>query len=231
MEAYTKLQRGAIVSDLHGKPMVGKLRMMEAYNRMLLPRSFYEQPTAEVARALLGKVVVVWHADGVRSGIIVETEAYLGEHDAAAHSYRGKTPRNAAMFGEAGHAYVYFSYGVHWMLNFVTQQVGCGEAVLIRAVEPLDGVEEMRASAGYDTSVANHRIGNGPGKLAKALGVTREMHDGADLCEPGGLVTVCDVGREVRDADIVSSRRIGITKAAELPLRFYLVDNASVSKR
>ena len=197
----------------------------------VLPREFYLEPTPFVARSLRGKIVVVTGAPEPVAGRIVEAEAYLGARDPASHAYRGKTARNASMFGDAGHAYVYFSYGVHWMLNFVTQPAGVGEAVLIRAIEPVAGIEAMRVAAGAGTGLPDYRLANGPGKLARALGITRARHDGVDLCDPRGGICVCDDGSTISDSAVTTSRRIGISSAVESPLRFYVTASPAVSRK
>ena len=174
---------------------------------MILPRKFYARSTVTVARDLLGKVI----RHGAAAARIVEVEAYLGEHDPAAHSSRGLTPRTRVIFGSPGHAYVYLIYGMYECLNIVAEPRGIAGCVLIRAVEPLRGI-----------ALAT----NGPGKLTRALGITRE-HYGADLIR--GMLTVHDDGGG-RDFDIGVSRRIGITHAADLPLRFYVAGNRYVSR-
>lgn len=193
----------------------------------VVSRDFYLQPTPVVAAGLLGKLVVVRTPRGVIAGAIVEVEAYLGASDPASHAYRGPTPRNAAMFGPPGHAYVYLSYGVHWMLNFVTQPEGVGEAVLIRALEPVEGVALIERNE----SAPVHRLMNGPGKLARALGIARAAFDGVDLCRRGGRLSVIDTGARVDDATIAVGPRIGISQAADWPLRFYISGNPCISRR
>ena len=173
---------------------------------MVLPREFYARPTLTVARELLGKVI----RHGDVSARIVEVEAYLGEADAAAHSARGVTPRTRVIFGPPGHAYVYLVYGMHECLNIVAEPEGIAGCVLIRAVEPVAGI-----------TLAT----NGPGKLTRALGITRR-HYGADLTR--GSLTVHD-GSEGGDLEIAVSRRIGITQALDLPLRFFVRGNRFVS--
>ena len=170
---------------------------------MALPRSFYERPTVKVAKDLLGKELVC----GNRKGIIVETEAYT-ENDPASHSYRGKTPRNAPMFGKPGHAYVYFCYGVHWMFNVVTEEEGKAGAVLIRAVEP----------------VKNCLNTNGPAKLTKALGIDKRFN-GHDLRRKPLLIR-----DGIKPKKIKSATRIGIKDAADKKWRFYITKNRWVSK-
>jgi DNA-3-methyladenine glycosylase len=173
-----------------------------------------------VARELLGKLLV--HGD--RSGRIVETEAYLGAADPAAHSFRGPTPRNATMFGPAGHLYVYFSYGVHWCANAT-----CGEglAVLFRALEPVSGLDAMFGSR--PAARRERDLCSGPGKLTQALGIGKEL-DGADLT--AGPVLVVDEGTPPPAPDgVVATTRVGITQAADEPWRFYVAGNPHVSRR
>jgi DNA-3-methyladenine glycosylase len=172
----------------------------------LLPRSFYARPAAEVAPALLGKILT--HSES--SGRIVETEAYLGVIDAAAHAFRGVTPRTRVLFGPPGHAYVYLIYGIYNCLNIVAEPEGAAGCVLIRAVEPLAGIT---------------RSTDGPGKLTRALGITLK-HNGCDVTR--GPITVSASERGER-FNIGVSPRIGITKAADLPLRFFIEGNRFVS--
>lgn len=199
-----------------------------------LDRLFYLNDTGKVARMLLGKLLVHEY-DGKRiSGIIVETEAYLGLSDRAAHSFGGrKTRRNEVMYGPAGHAYVYFVYGMYFCLNAVTGPVGVPEAVLIRALEPMEGLDFM-AGERYRTDYAklNSRqkvnLANGPGKLCMALSIDRSLN-GEDLC--GGRLYIEDLPGATA---VRSGKRIGIDYAGEdrdLPLRFYIENNKYVSKR
>jgi len=185
-----------------------------------LPRSFYTRPTIRVARALLGKILV---HEGT-SGRIVETEGYLGIDDGAAHSARGPTPRTRVIFGPPGHAYVYLIYGMYDCLNLVAEPEGVAGCVLIRALEPLDGLEEMRQRRPRATRIED--LANGPGKLTRALGITLG-HNGADVTR--GPITVhpaeCSAAIEIG-----ISRRIGITKSADLPLRFFVKGNRFVSR-
>jgi len=171
-----------------------------------LARSFYARPTVTVARELLGKVI----RHGEAAARIVEVEAYLGEGDAAAHSARGPTPRTRVIFGPPGHVYVYLIYGMHCCLNIVAEDEGVAGCVLIRAVEPLSGIT---------------RPTNGPGKLTRALGITLQ-HYGADLTR--GPLTVHPAAQH-EAFEIAVSRRIGITQAPDLPLRFYIAGNPFVS--
>ena len=180
-----------------------------------LPRAFYERPATEVAPELLGKLLVHRTEAGLQIGRIVEVEAYLGLEDLAAHSSKGITQRTQVMFGEAGHAYVYLIYGMHHCMNVVTGPRGSGSAVLLRALEPVQGL-------GTNT--------NGPGRLAKAMGIDKRYY-GADLCQPDSTLYLADDGHEA--GTILRSARIGVHYAqewAEEPLRYYLADSAYVSR-
>jgi DNA-3-methyladenine glycosylase len=183
-----------------------------------LPRRFYARPATEVARALLGKVLV--HA-GV-SGRIVETEAYLGLNDAASHASRGPTPRTEVIFGPPGHAYVYLIYGIHDCLNVVAEPEGSPGCVLIRAVEPISGIATMRRRRQVARAVD---LTNGPGKLTRALGITLR-HNGVDLTR--GPITVHEPASGAA-FEIGISPRIGITHNADWPLRFFIAGNEFVS--
>ena len=177
--------------------------------------------TVALARYLIGKIVVRELPEGIVSGKIVETEAYIAG-DAAGHGYRGMTPRNRSLYLERGHAYVYVAYGVSNMLNVSSEGPGVGTGVLIRALEPLEGVPIMQANRGVDRP---RDLARGPGKLCTALRVDRSF-DGIDLCEEGHLWLGSD-GYDV--GDIGESIRIGITKDADRPLRFYVRGSPFVS--
>ena len=203
-----------------------------------------------VARALLGTILECDTPDGRASGRIVETEAYLGPQDPASHAAAGLTPRTRHLFGAPGTAYVYFIYGVHWCVNAVTNDHGTGTAVLIRALEPVDGIALMRTrrwKASAARRVPGHAHGrvagrvpetlmgadrrdrqltNGPGKLCAALGIDARLN-GATLLRPPLTIRR---GREVSDASVLVSPRIGITRAAELLGRYYIRDNPFVSR-
>jgi DNA-3-methyladenine glycosylase len=185
-----------------------------------LPRSFYLRPTIEVARSLLGTVIVHAHT----SGRIVETEAYLGIGDAAAHSARGPTPRTEVIFGPPGHAYVYLIYGMYDCLNLVAEPDGIAGCVLIRALEPLEGIPLMRRRRPAARRIED--LANGPGKLTRALGI-RLNHNGVDVTK--GPILVCPPPQP-EAFDIAVSHRIGITKSPDLPLRFFIRGNRFVSQ-
>lgn len=195
-----------------------------------LPRKFYlRDDTLAIARDLLGKLIVVPDENGNRvSGMIVETEAYLGELDRAAHSYGGRrTPRNEMTYGRGGHAYVFFIYGMYYQLNVVCGQVDSPHVVLIRAVEPVEGIEEMRKRRGV---MIDKNLTSGPGKLCIALAIDRSFI-GADLC--GKAIWIED-RRTIPADEIDIGKRIGIDYAGEdahLPLRFWLKNSIFVSKK
>ena len=193
--------------------MTGPLRRLR---RAELPRD-----TAKLARFLIGKVLVHDHPQGRVSGRIVETEAYV-PGDAACHAFRGQTPRNRSLFLERGHAYVYFVYGCWHALNVSGEQAGTGAGVLLRAIEPLEGIEHMQRRRG---GARLTDLARGPGRLAIALEVDRR-HDGVDLCGGGSLWLGVD-GR--RSGRVGRSVRIGITREAHRKLRFFERDNTFVS--
>lgn len=185
----------------------------------ILPRSFYERPTTTVARELLGKILV----HGPTAGMIVETEAYLGGDDLAAHSARGITERTRVIFGPPGHAYVYFIYGMYECLNLVAEPAGKPGCVLVRAVEPVAGLELMR-----QRRPAAHRVqdlASGPGKLTLAMGITRAQN-GADVTR--GALVVREPA-EVRKLPIAVTPRVGIRHCADWPLRFIVRGSEFVS--
>jgi DNA-3-methyladenine glycosylase len=186
----------------------------------VLPRSFYSRSAIDVARDLLGKVLV----HGATAGIIVETEAYLGAGDPAAHSARGVTPRTEVIFGPPGHAYVYFIYGMYECLNLVCEPAGTAGCVLIRALEPVAGLDLMRSRRAAARKVED--LASGPAKLTLAMAIYRS-HNGVDVTR-GSLV----VRRPLREIawEIEATPRIGISQAAELPLRFFIRGNRFVSR-
>ena len=185
----------------------------------ILQRGFYDRPTIEVARDLLGKVLV----HGPTAGVIVETEAYLGGDDLAAHSARGITGRTRVLFGPPGHAYIYFIYGMYECMNLVAEAEGKPGGVLVRAVEPVSGIDIMRRRRPAARKLED--LASGPGKLTLALGITRAQN-GADVTR-GSLVV--REPAEPRAVDIQVTPRVGISKCAELPLRFVVRGSPFVS--
>jgi len=197
---------------------------MAAYRK--LPRAFYLRSTLQVARDLLGTILVRQIGKNRISGTIVEVEAYR-QSDPASHSYRGRTKRNEVMFGEGGHLYVYFTYGMHFCSNIVTGKEGIGEAVLIRAVEPIDGIEWMKKKRKFDSHRKDlHNLTNGPAKLCQAFGFGRP-EDGMDLL--GNKVFIIRPAEE-RDFIISRSSRIGIKDGMKKKWRFFVKGNPWVSR-
>lgn len=197
----------------------------------LLKRSFFEDGPEHLAPRLLGKLLVNKTKTGVLAGRIVEVEAYLGPHhatpDPAAHSHRGPTPRNEVLFGPPGRAYVYFIYGRYYCMNFSCEQEGQGGGVLLRAVEPVAGIEQMARRRGLPADAAHCNLTGGPGRLCEAMGITRKAHNGLDLVDPRSPLQMRDDG--VRVTRVLVTRRIGIRHAAELPLRFLVPGSGCVS--
>ena len=191
-----------------------------------LPRSFYSRSTLDVASDLIGKVLVRRFRGRNLSGTIVETEAYVGPHDLACHASKGRTPRTAIMFGEAGHAYVYMIYGFHFCLNVVTEPADYPAAVLIRAVEPMEGIETMRRFRNNPEREID--IASGPGKLCKALSIDKKLN-AEDLL--GDRLWIED--RKINPGPIRTSPRVGVDYAGEYkdkPWRFYVEGNPHVSR-
>ena len=189
-----------------------------------LPRAFYARGPRVLARALLGRVLV--HDDpraGRLAGLIAETEAYAGADDPASHAYRGETPRNRVMFGPPGVAYVYFTYGMHHCFNVVCGAVGQPSAVLVRALEPLLGLAAMRRRR---AGVEGARVARGPGSLARAMGLDLRL-DGADLTR--GPLWIADLPPRRLGRRIGRGPRVGITRAATFPWRYWLIGSAAVS--
>jgi DNA-3-methyladenine glycosylase len=193
-----------------------------------LPRTFYERPTLIVARELLGKVLVRFRNGRRLSGVIVETEAYIGEADTACHASRGRTARTEVMFGEPGHAYVYFTYGMHWMLNVVTEPPGTAAAVLIRAVEPLEGLDEFRRLRG---GREGRELTGGPARVCAAFEIDRRLN-GADLVLGSHLRI--EAGRDLPAREVAAGPRIGIEYAGprdrRAPWRLWKAASAYVSR-
>ena len=195
-----------------------------------LPRSFYLRPTLQVARDLLGKHCVRKAGTKVLIGKIVEVEAYC-KGDPASHAFRGRTKRNSVMFLEGGHLYVYFTYGMHFCANIVTRKEGIGEAVLIRAVEPLGGIELMTKNRFPNLQSLNHQsfinLTNGPAKFCKAFGLARQ-ENGLDLLD--SEISITD-SKPIPSKLIKRSSRIGIQHAVEKKWRFYIKGNPWVSRK
>jgi DNA-3-methyladenine glycosylase len=190
-----------------------------------LRRTFYERNTVRVAKDLLGKVLVRKLGAASLEGFIVETEAYRGYDDAASHAYKGPTQRNQVMFGEPGHAYVYFTYGMHYCLNVTTEPVGQAGAVLIRAVQPIKGIVEMKERRRTDRV---KDLANGPAKLTQAFAVTKALN-GHDLTS-GEKLYIAEACHP-EPFSISAGTRIGIKACVEKPWRFFVRDNPFVSKR
>jgi DNA-3-methyladenine glycosylase len=189
-----------------------------------LPRSFYARDTEVVARELLGAVLECEVGGERVSGRIVETEAYVGEHDLACHAAAGHTARTAPLYGPPGLSYVYFIYGMYWCFNAVTRREGEPSAVLVRALEPVDGIATMRRRR--PTARREADLTNGPGKLCLALGIDGSLNRHDLRRAP----LVIRRGQPVDDADVVVTPRIGITEAADWPLRWFVRDNPFVSR-
>jgi DNA-3-methyladenine glycosylase len=196
---------------------------------MILPRDFYARPTLQVARDLIGKVLLHRSRAGVAAGLIVETEAYIGEGDPACHAAPGPTARNAPLYGTPGLAYVYLNYGIHYLVNAVTEREGLPAAVLIRALEPLDGLGLMRrrrarSPARPGSLFAAHDLCRGPGNLTRALGIDLRQNR-VDLT--GDRLVIED--RDMRVGPLAWGPRIGIAAGLEQPWRCYVVGSPAVS--
>jgi DNA-3-methyladenine glycosylase len=197
--------------------------------RTRLSREFYDRDPRRVSPDLLGKVLVRKEGRRFRTARIVEVEAYLGEHDRAAHSFAGRTLRNAVLFGPPGFAYVYFIYGNHYCLNVSCMPDGVAGGILFRALEPLSGIEEMAQSRNVSINSTRDllKLTRGPGRLAEAFDITRERDNGKDLTSGRSDLVIADDGYRV--GRILTTPRIGITKASELPLRYLIAGNEFVS--
>jgi DNA-3-methyladenine glycosylase len=200
----------------------------------LLPRSFFDAAPELVAPRLLGKVLAHVTPAGILAGRIVEAEAYLGPHndpaDAAAHSYRGPTPRNLVLFGPAGYAYVYTIYGRYFCMNVSCESEGKAGGVLLRGLEPVMGLAQMAVNRGLAPGVAARELTAGPSRLCQALGLTRSGHDGLDLVDAGSALQIRDDGFRV--SEVLVTARIGINAknaAVDWPMRFALPNHDCVS--
>lgn len=207
----------------------------------LLPRSFYERDPRTVARALLGKILFRrLSSQKIIAGRIVESEAYLGANDAAAHAFSGITKRNAVLFGPAGHAYIYFTYGMHHCMNISCQAPGRAGCVLIRALEPVAGWEEMAIARNMNreqgewTSARMRSLTSGPGRLCQALHIERADDNGKDVTSPDSDLQVVEAlatAPRVKELKprVVTAIRVGISKAADRKLRYLIAENPFVS--
>jgi len=185
--------------------------MLEIMSGKILPRKFYERPTLQVARGLLGMRLVHDTGTARGAGLIIETEAYIGEQDQACHARAGRTPRTQVMYGLPGHAYIYFNYGMHWLFNCVTEALGFPAAVLIRALYPTEGLDliairRARRSRQHWT--------DGPGKLTQALGINGPQHNGMDLCNPKSVIYI-EEGLSISDSSVTTSPRVGLNNVSE----------------
>jgi DNA-3-methyladenine glycosylase len=195
-----------------------------------LPRDFYTRDPRAVSRDLLGKILVRRQRRGLLTARIVEVEAYLGQDDPAAHSHRGRTPRNFVLFGPPGLSYVYFIYGNHYLFNVSCLPDGEAGGVLFRALEPISGIAQMADARDVvmDGTGDLRKLTSGPGRLAEAFGITRERDNEKDLTSPKSDLFITDDGFRPRRIEITP--RIGITKAAERPLRYIIAGNRFVSR-
>jgi DNA-3-methyladenine glycosylase len=205
-----------------------------ARGRRPLLRSFYQRPTIEVARDLLGTLLIHRSGEGVTSGIIVEAEAYIGESDPACHAASGPTPRNEALYGAPGHAYVYFSYGMHYLVNAVTEAAGSPAAVLVRALEPVSGIDLMRARRRARRhrdlpDIPTHELCRGPGNLTCAMGITLEDNRVDLTTSTRPTLWIEDGEPAVRD--VGWSPRIGIRVGTDRLWRCFVVGHPCVSGR
>jgi DNA-3-methyladenine glycosylase len=196
-----------------------------------LPRRFFDRDPRAVSRDLLGKVLVRRNGRRLLAGRVVEVEAYLGAEDAAAHAASGKTARNAVLFGPPGYAYIYFIYGNHFCLNVSTLPDGVAGGVLFRALEPITGIEQMALAR--DLLMRSDRdlplLTSGPGRLAEAFGITRERDNGKDLASSRSDLWLADDG--YAPDQVLVTKRVGITKATDMPLRYLIPSNRFVSSK
>jgi len=204
--------------------------MNEELSSKKLTKSFYRRELLKVAKDLLGKILVKSDGKNLFAGKIVEVEAYHGDFDEAAHSFKGITKRTQIMFEAGGYLYVYFTYGVHHCCNIVTGKKGQGTAVLIRAVEPVSGIDKMIRNR-FKRKIKNEKemmnLTNGPGKICQAFRINRN-HSGIDL--NGNEIYVLN-GQKINKNEIGTSRRIGITKSIDLPWRFFIKNNPYLSRK
>jgi DNA-3-methyladenine glycosylase len=191
----------------------------------ILPRSFFDRPVTEVAPDLLGRVLSHQTDDGLVAVELTEVEAYDGPNDPASHAYRGQTARNAVMFGSPGHAYVYFTYGMHFCVNLVCGPAGTSSAVLLRAGNVVAGKELALARRG--TVTGGPKLASGPARLCQALGIARAQN-GADVCAPGATLRVT-LGKPRYEDVVETGPRVGVSSAADVPWRYWVAGDLSVS--
>jgi DNA-3-methyladenine glycosylase len=204
--------------------------MSAPHDPMRLPalsRSFYDRDPRLVGPDLLGKILVRKQGRKLLTGRIVEVEAYLGADDPAAHAFSGRTARNAIIFGPPGYAYVYFIYGNHYCLNVSCLPDGTPGGILFRALEPMSGMEEMFKLRGIEADPDLRRLTRGPGRMAAAFGITRERDNGKDLTSSRSDLYIAD--DRSPPPQVLITKRIGITKAADMPLRYIVAGNRFVS--
>ena len=195
----------------------------------LLAREFFDRPALEVAPALLGCVLVSQSAAGLVAAMIVETEAYTGQADPASHAFRGQTARNAVMFGPPGHAYVYFTYGMHFCVNLVCLPPGTAAAVLLRAGRIVTGPALAAARrSGGSRPPRETDLARGPARLCQALAIDRTL-DGADVCDPASPLRILGAGQAIPAARISRGPRVGVSRAAQVPWRFWVTGEPVVS--
>ena len=197
----------------------------------MLPRDFFARPSLEVAPELLGCVIAHETAEGLVAVMLTEVEAYAGEADPASHAYRGRTARNAVMFGPPGHVYVYFTYGMHWCMNLVCQPEHGASAVLLRAGRVIDGVPLATARRAKHLSRAAPRevdLARGPARLCEALAIDRS-HDGADAADPASPLRALAAWTPVPPAEISRGPRVGVSRAADVAWRFWITGEPAVS--
>ncbi len=195
----------------------------------ILPRAFYNRDTRLVGPDLLGKILVRRQGRKLLTGRIVEVEAYPGAGDPASHTFIGRTPRNAVLFGPPGHAYVYFIYGNYFCLNVSCLPDGVAGGILFRAVEPIEGVKEMFELRGIALDSDLRRLTSGPGRMAQAFGITREWDNGKDLTNSRSDLYIADDG--ATPPRILTTKRIGIKKAVDMPFRYVVAGSRFVSGR
>jgi DNA-3-methyladenine glycosylase len=207
---------------------VAALRLLTVHRWLadLLPREFLDRPSTQVAPDLLGCVFWSNGPEGLVAVRLAEVEAYEGETDPASHAFRGRTARNAVMYGPPGHAYVYFTYGMHYCVNLVCQAPDHASAVLLRAGQVVDGID--LATARRPGGQRERDLARGPGRLCQALAIDRTL-DGTDVCSPGSALGISPLVSAPSAADIRTGPRVGISRAADLPLRFWLAGDSYVS--